>query len=478
MKSSTDWRWLYLAILLPAIACAQPTTGTRPVEAEHSDQLRRTPAHDALAASSSPQSSPEPTQSVAATPGPTSTKYPGATPTTALRYVSPLEAGTPMVVGVLPKIINVLLIGSDFQGGDSQRTDTLILVSIQPAYRMVTLISFPRDLYLDMPRGQTGRINGAFHIGERDGYPGGGFGYLKAVFARSFRIEIDHVAMLDFSGFRASVDQIGGLNVPLACPFTDWKVNHPDADPDDENNWSLHTIGPGMVHMDGDLALWYARSRSRSSDFDRSRRQQVLLRAAYQQALQMELLPHLPELFDQLQTHLTTDISLAQLLQLAPMTVDITASRVRSYFVQGPYVTALTTEVGNEVLIPDPAKLGELFGIAFGPPDAAEIETMATRIELWNWSPDPSNQSLATERLTYASYQIQAVPGITSDAKITLLYRLNPGLDPARDQMLINLLGLEAGQLRIEADSNATADYRLILGADFNPCSSRLSIER
>ena len=103
-------------------------------------------------------------------------------------------------------------------------------------------------------------------------------------------IRIDHTAMVEFDGFRRIVDTLGGIEVPVACAYTDWRLIEPTLDIYDENNWWLYTVGPGQVHMDGDLALWYARSRSKSSDFDRGRRQQEVLRYIFQKALQTDTL--------------------------------------------------------------------------------------------------------------------------------------------------------------------------------------------
>ncbi len=63
---------------------------------------------------------------------------------------------------------------------------------------------------------------------------------------------------LNFNGFRKTVDLLGGVDMPLACAFTDWHVIDPKRSLELQSNWKLMTVGPGIVHMDGDLALWYA----------------------------------------------------------------------------------------------------------------------------------------------------------------------------------------------------------------------------
>ena len=138
------------------------------------------------------------------------------------------------------------------------------------------------------------RINTAYQQGELTGYPGGGAQLLKDTVAYNLGIHIDHIAMVEFNGFRQIVDTLGGIDVPLVCAFTDWHIIDPNKSDQIEDNWALFTLGPGVVHMDGDLALWYTRSRMRSSDFDRGRRQQEVLRAIFNQGIRLNVIPKLP----------------------------------------------------------------------------------------------------------------------------------------------------------------------------------------
>jgi len=169
--------------------------------------------------------------------------------------------------------VNFLLIGSDKRSGTSFRTDTMVIAILRPNEGQVSLISIPRDLWVSIPDWQNQRINTAYQHGVLSGYPGGGPGLLKDTILYNLGIRIDHAAMVDFSGFSQVVDTLGGVDVPVSCAYTDWHLIDPSYNPEIEANWSLYTVGPGYIHMDGDLALWYARSRQKSSDFDRGRRQ-------------------------------------------------------------------------------------------------------------------------------------------------------------------------------------------------------------
>jgi LCP family protein required for cell wall assembly len=153
--------------------------------------------------------------------------------------------------------INFLLIGSDKRPGSSYRTDTLVIAIVWHKEGQVSLISIPRDLWVYIPTVGMQRINTAYQSGETSGYAGGGPGLLKDTIAHNLGIRIDHTAMVEFDGFRRIVDTLGGVEIPIACAYTDWRLIDPSYDPENENNWWLYTVGPGQVHMDGDLALWY-----------------------------------------------------------------------------------------------------------------------------------------------------------------------------------------------------------------------------
>ena len=184
-------------------------------------------------------------------------------------------------------------------------------------------------------------------------------------------MRIDHTAMVEFDGFHHFVDTLGGIDVPIACPYTDWHLIDPSYNPEIEANWSLYTVGPGVVHMDGDLALWYARSRMRSSDFDRGRRQQETLRAIRRRVLQTCTVTGLPALYRDLTSIVETDITLSEMLQLALYAPKLTNADFRSYYIRPPLVSAWTTPGGASVQL-----------LVEGPMTAMLQEAMAPSNEL------------------------------------------------------------------------------------------------
>ncbi|HZM25392.1 MAG TPA: LCP family protein, partial [Anaerolineales bacterium] len=199
------------------------------------------------------------TQTVTPLP-PTQTEIPTIDPNMLINTVAPLATiassggqGS-QVLNNGQETVNFLLIGSDRRStAGSTRTDTMVVAILRPNEGQVSLISIPRDLWVSIPGFENNRINTAYQLGISSGYAGGGPGLLKDTILYNLGIRIDHTAMVDFSSFSQIVDTLGGVDVPVSCAYTDWRLIDPSYDPYNENNWHLYTTGPGLIHMDGDL---------------------------------------------------------------------------------------------------------------------------------------------------------------------------------------------------------------------------------
>ncbi|MDX9991844.1 MAG: LCP family protein [Anaerolineales bacterium] len=395
------------------------------------------------------------------TPLPTSTEIP-LQPTLAL-------VETPAIPIDAPDSLVYLLLGSDLRPGSSYRTDTILVAVIRPKDGQVSLISFPRDLWVTIPTVGLQRINTAYQFGELNQYPGGGPGLLKDTILTNFGLEIQQTAMVDFDGFRRIVDTLGGVDVPIACPYTDWRLISPDYNPEYEDNWWLYTAGPGLIHMDGDLALWYARSRMRSNDFDRGRRQQEVLRAVYKQTLSTNTLSSLPELYTQLNASIQTDVGLRDVISLAPLAFRMNNADIRSYYIAGDLVTSWITPGGAYVLLPNTEAIQAMLSEALSP-SALQEERQIFSIEVQNGSSYDGWETLAAERLNYGGYKTTTAPADHRQHAATLLYDLSPDQNPARAASLLAVLGLGEQALVAVPDSKDKLDYILVVGNDYQPC--------
>ncbi|MEW6403679.1 MAG: LCP family protein, partial [Chloroflexota bacterium] len=418
MKRSYHWFYLFLfAFLLCACGAAEPTPEVR--------------SHTFILVTVAPNASATPTPFQpslntptayaldqgfpTATASPTPTIDPAATATADLATMFPTEAAPPVIdpptaqPTALPPLtdnetVNFLLIGSDKRPGSSYRTDTLVIAVLWPEEGQVSMISIPRDLWVYIPEVGMQRINTAYQSGEMFGYPGGGPGLLKDTISYNLGIRIDHTAMVDFDGFRRIVDTLGGVDLPVACAYTDWRLIDPSYDPYNENNWWLYTVGPGQVHMDGDLALWYARSRLRSSDFDRGRRQQEVLRAIFDKALQTDTFSKIPDLYNDFSSTVITDLGLGDLVRMAPYAPKLTNADIRGYYIRPPYVSSWMTPGGASVQLPNEEMLSQLL-IEATTLSPRAIEREAVKVEVQNGSPYESYEMLAASRLNYAGYE-------------------------------------------------------------------------
>jgi polyisoprenyl-teichoic acid--peptidoglycan teichoic acid transferase len=391
------------------------------------------------------------------------------TESTPQSFYAPPYAPDPVPVLTDSQTVTFLLLGSDKRPGQTYfRTDTIIIAAVRPVDGQVTLISVPRDLYVYIPTIGMDRVNAAYEYGQMHNYPGGGTGLLKDTILYNLGIRIDHLAIVDFDGFRRIVDTLGGLDVPVFCPYTDWHLINPNLDPENENSWALYTVGPGVVHMDGDLALWYARSRKKSSDFDRGRRSQEVLRALYTRALQTNAISKIPQLYNDFSSAVITDLGLEGILKLAPLALHLNNADIRSYYIGRDMVTGWLTPGGASVLLPNAPSIQSMLQQALSSSPRV-AEQAALTVEVRNGTANSAWDALAAERLNYAGYNTRLAPADRLDYANTLLYDLATVPDLNRANSLLTILGLPSADF-VSAPTQADMNYVLILGADYQPC--------
>ena len=312
------------------------------------------------------------------------------------------------------------------------------------------------------------RINTAYEYGV-SGYPGGGAALLRDTIAYNLGIRIDHMAMVDFGGFSRIVDTLGGIDVPVACPYTDWRLIDPSYNPNNPNNWAEYTVQPGLVHMNGDLALWYARSREASSDFDRGRRQQEVLRSIFTQALKTNTLSRIPQLYGDFSSSITTDLGLADILKLALYAPKLTNANIRGFYIRPPYVNSWVTPGGADVLLPNQPSLHQFLTEATAL-SAASTQRDAISVEVQNGTPSNNWAELAANRLNYAGYRTSIANADRQNYSNSVLIDMTKSQDPnARNALLANL-GLSSARILSIPNATGSIQYRLIIGQDYQPC--------
>ncbi len=243
--------------------------------------------------------------------------------------------------------VNILLLGIDKRPDEQYaRTDTMILVTIDPENKTAGLLSLPRDLWLEIPGYYESRINTAYYLGEKNGYPGGGPALAMKTVQYNFGVPVHFYVEVDFNGFRKIVDTLGGLDVNV--PYT---LDDPTF-PSENYGYDPFHIDAGLQHLDGVTTLKYARTRHIDSDFGRAERQQQVLIAIKDKALQLGLLPKVPELWTTMAGTVETDLQLVDILELANIAPDITADKIETVVLGKDYTVNYTTDAGAMVLLP------------------------------------------------------------------------------------------------------------------------------
>jgi hypothetical protein len=223
--------------------------------------------------------------------------------------------------------------------------------------------------------------------------------------------------------------------------------------------------------MDGDLALWYARSRQKSNDFDRGRRQQEVLRALFTQALQTGTLKRIPDLYNDLKNTVETDLNLVDLLQLSLYAPKMTSADIRSYYIRPPLVTSWTTEGGAAVLLPNEGPLQQMLTEALSP-STKTVERQAVVIDVMNGTSITGYETLAATRLNYAGYETHIIPSERQDYAYSVLIDKTATQDRAQSDPILDVMGMSPGSVISSPDANSKAHYLLILGYDYQPCFS------
>ena len=278
-------------------------------------------------------------------------------------------AGLPSITD--PRQIQILLLGIDQRSATGDpgpfRTDTMMLVSVNPARKSVGVLSLPRDLWVDIPGFEPGRINTANFIGDGNAYPGGGGPALAMeTVAANFGLRVDKYLLVNFEVFTAIVDILAPNGVPVTV--TEW-IDDPDY-PDDQYGTIHVQFEPGEQRMDAETLLQYARTRAtEDGDFDRARRQQQALDAVRAEVLNaggiINFMSQAFTLWDALQGNYRTNLELNEIAALGNLMSDIKREDIRYRVIDQYYAHLGLSPQGDHVLYPDFAAIRGLIQETF-----------------------------------------------------------------------------------------------------------------
>lgn len=403
---------------------------------------------------------------------------PTAIPTAMPRLRATDENGNPY------ELLNILLLGHDgalVPNDPNFHTDTMIIVSINRNTNTVSMISLPRDLYVYIPNWGMQRLNQAYWYGEAIGWTDGGWGMMRQTILYNFGIETHYFAMVDFDGFEEIVDAVGGVTIAVDCPILDdiCVENCEDGIPDNET-WEKRVIGVGVHHMNGQDALWYARSRENTIDFDRGRRQQQLLRGIWTASRDAGIITRLPDLWDQMMSVVQTNFPLTEAIPLIPLALSLEPNNIENHFFRKNVETVAWSPDGvTNVQLPHPdGGMLRLIENFLSPPTQNRLVLENARIDIWNGTTNDGWDIVAADRLAWEGFAPNAAgPAEQSDFADTVIYDHTGNSKGSSLNDLVKLLNIKPENVFPDPDPNRTVDFEIILGANYNSCVDRQWID-
>ena len=375
--------------------------------------------------------------------------------------------------------VTLLLMGLDYRDWladeGAPRTDSMMLLTLDPVARTAGMLSIPRDLWVDIPGFERNRINTAYSQGEGFNVPGGGPGLAMRTVENLLGVPVQYYAVIDFYTFERLVDEIGGVNILVT---QDVKIS-----PLGRESYLLWE--GERVHLDGPDALAYARARKTAGgDFDRAKRQQQVALALVDSILNLNNMPSLiakaPSLYQELASGIRTNLGLDQMISLGVLALDVVSKETVQKGVISPpeNVTLETLPDGAQVLKPIPEKIRELRDKIFtntsavGPSvseedldEGARIE--AARISVRNGS---GTEGLATQTADYFKAQGLNVVEVGNADRLDYdksILMVQNATYPYAVRFLAGLLNLSQSQILYPVTSNPDVDVIVVLGYDW-----------
>ena len=375
--------------------------------------------------------------------------------------------------------VNILVMGIGGAGHDGANlSDTIMIWSIDPETKNVAVLSVPRDLYVKIPGHGYGKINAANSYG--------GPALAEQVIENVIGVPIHYYMTIDFSGFKQAVDAEGGVDINVT------KALYDPYYPCDDGTKLAGKYCPinfkvGLTHMTGVTALEYARSRETTSDFDRAARQQQVIIAIRQKALDASTLTNpikLTGLINAIGTHVHTDLQLSDMEKLASIAKDVDTTKITQ--------KVLDTSPGS-VLVDGTGTIdgaGSIELPAAGTFDYSDIHDLVknifvdhyitdenARIDVQNGSGIQGLAGKVVTSLTAAHYNVGTPTNAATIYPHTVIYDYTGGKKPYTINYLEERYGVKAQQMTAPTPiaGVTTPEIRIILGSDYEQSSATSS---
>ena len=371
-------------------------------------------------------------------------------------------------------ILTVLLLGSDtITHSAASRTDVIIVVAINRTSGTVSMIHIPRDVYVYVPNYTMTKINTVMNYGNQRYGNDGGAKLMMQTIDYNFGLKIDFYAHVEFVEFQKIVAQLGGLDIGVDCGIQDNRLKSPNLDDTVADNYELYTLPVGFHHLDPYMALWYMRSRYGTSDFDRGLRQIEALRAIWREAKQVGIFAQVTQLWPKVQDLVQTDMTLPDVLGLAPLATSLDPTKIQRIEVQNglDVKSWTTTDVGQFVLLPQPDRWKVLIQNLLLPPPSTRLHGESPTIEVGAALPVKGYDQVVADRLSWDGFtaKVLGTEGITNrDA--TIVYDYTGGAKPDSLKTLITTLRIRPSAVVSKPDPNRAVDFHVEMGKDYGNC--------
>lgn len=380
--------------------------------------------------------------------------------------------------------VTLLFMGLDYRSCDKSgnfsecdtstaaRTDSMMLVTVDPTSKTAGMLSLPRDLWVQIPGFDYAKINTAYFLGEAYKVPGGGPALAMQTVQEFLGVPIQYYAQVDFNAFVKIIDTMGGLDMHIRERIKVGAIGKPS-----------FYIEPGVQTLNGETVLGYARNRyTEGGDFDRARRQQEVILAIRKQVLQFNMLPTLvtkaPTLYNEVQSGISTNLTLSQAIQLAWLIQQIPEENIRREVIGPPKdIEFGKSSDGQDIDVPIPDQIrikrdavfttGGPVGPAAVAGDPVElVKQENAKISVKNGSQQDGLATKVTDYLKAKGFNV--TDGSNADQAYSQSVIIDHTGKPYAVKALATMLGIENTRVLSRYDPNAPVDVEVILGSTFN----------
>ena len=352
------------------------------------------------------------------------------------------------------------------------QSDSMMLLTMDPVSRTAGILSIPRDLWVNVPGFDYGKLATANFIGEIYDLPGGGPGLAIQTVEQLLGIDINYYAVLDFTAFEEFINEIGGIAVDVPYEQT--------VDPRGDNNEV--TLPQGVQHLDGPTALAYARNRSIGDDYARMDNQQQVVMAIRDQVLSLGTLPKLiasaPIIYNNLHNGIRSNLTIKEAISLAWTAAQIPQENIKRSQIGPNEVTNSTSADGQWISLPDMEAIravrDEVFSTTSGVAPAATAyvgdpvdlrqEENAT-VSVLNATTTPGLASQTTNYLLDQGINVTDTGNATEKSDTTVI--IDYSGKPYTVQYLVDLLNIQPNSIYSRYDPNSKVDIAILLGTDW-----------